>query len=95
MVNKIQKYQNVSSLNGPIEQFIESIVTCLREYSGNVCMSLVDDMPLPSCIPQCLVGNYCGPPTSTDQPLSSCTAKQKLFLGFSAGIIAKVLQKYK
>lgn len=90
-----QIFQNASSLNGPIDQFIESIVTCVKENPrSNLCVNS-EDMAVSSCVPQCLLDKYCGAPTTNGEPFSSCTAKQKLFLGISDGIIAKVLQKYK
>ena len=106
MVNKSLIYQNASSLNGPIEQLIESIVTCVNEYSEQPedCEESNDmygTLPVPtpvSCVLQCLKNEYCRSPTTLarmDKPLSTCSVEQRLFLGISAGIIAEVLKKYK
>ena len=94
MVNRTQIFQNASSLNGPLEQFIESIVTCVKENDGkNKKVCVTPEGGAISCVSECLLDKYCGAPTTTGEPFSSCTAKQKLFIGISALIIAKVLQK--
>ena len=98
MVNTTQIFQNASSLNGPIEEFIESIVKCVRENRKNMendyCSNSERIDSRGSCVPQCLLDKYCGAPTSAGQPFMNCTAKQKLLLGISALVIAMVREKY-
>ena len=102
MVNKNLTYQNASSLNRPLEEFIENIVKCVRENKANPICAGSDSLPV-QCVPQCLLNKYCGPDVkqrlrnALPQPLTplvSCTAKQKLLLGISALVIAMVREKY-
>ena len=92
MVNKNQIYQNASNLNGRLEEFIETLQCTKTNY-----FAVTDCGPGPvlkdTCFVQCLLENYCVEPTSADQPLSSCSAKQKLLLGIGY-VIFKLVQHY-
>ena len=103
MVNTTQIFQNASSLNGPIQQFIESIVDCVQEGETQI---TADEncpnaefpsyyrrypiYPLGLCVPECLSKKYCGSATTYSQ----CTTKQKLFIDISALIITVVRARY-
>ena len=89
MVNKNLRFQNASSLNGPLEEFIENTVKCVIEYNDNPICPGFHSLPV-HCVAQCLLDKYCGASTSANKPFMNCTPKQQLFIGISAGIIAKV-----
>lgn len=86
MVSKSLKYQNASSLNGPLEEFIESI-QCTKN-TQTTCGNPTGIKN--SCFVQCLLKNSCVEPTSADQPLSSCSAEQILLFGIGTVIFLSV-----
>ena len=86
MVNKNLTFQNASSLNGPLEEFIESIQCTKTQYNDADCADPVGF--LKNCFVQCLLKNYCG------STVFDCNEEQILLFGISALIIAGVREKY-
>ena len=85
MVNGTQKFQNASSLNGPIEELIKNVITCKNKETVNYCESMAESVGR-GCLDACLFDIYF--PSA-----ESCETKQLALFFIATAIMYEIIER--